>query len=202
MASVVLNNKKGLVKLVNSKRRPKENTGSILIEDGPLTNRNTEKLEVFSGVFFSLQPLIILVRPQGWRTTTAGTVTLHLCTEIVRGQLYHLTVHKIMRPGEIHPRVLQELLDVTAGPHSKVMGVWGRLCWPPQAGELASHCNLERCEERHRKLQICESNLSTWKNCGEYTTGHERHFKETQASGPAWVHKGKPCLTDLRCFYN
>lgn len=63
MASVVLNDKKGLVKHVNSKRRPKENAGPILVEDGPLKNRNIEKLEVFSP-FFSPQPLIILVRPQ------------------------------------------------------------------------------------------------------------------------------------------
>lgn len=48
----VLNIKKGLVKHVNSKRRPKENTGPILVEDGPLTNRNAEKLR-YSVVFFA-----------------------------------------------------------------------------------------------------------------------------------------------------
>lgn len=119
-ASVALNNKKELVKYVSSERRLKENNGPILVEDGPVTNRTKEKLKIFS--FFSPSALS-KVRPQSQRTTTAGTVTLHLCTEILRGQLYHLTVQNIVRPGEVHPRILQELLDMRAGPHSKVMGV-------------------------------------------------------------------------------
>lgn len=47
----MLNNKKGFVKHVNSKRRPKKTTGPIIAEVGPLTNRNTEKLKVFSAFF-------------------------------------------------------------------------------------------------------------------------------------------------------
>lgn len=56
MASGVLNKKKGLVKHVNSERSPQKNTGAILVEDSPLTNRSTEELEVFSEFFSPLSP--------------------------------------------------------------------------------------------------------------------------------------------------
>lgn len=48
-----------------------------------------------------------------------------------------------------------ELLDVTAGPHSKVTCVSGEVAadW-----KLASYYNLEMCEGRHRKLQIYMEN--------------------------------------------
>ncbi|KAK4827622.1 hypothetical protein QYF61_019832 [Mycteria americana] len=39
-------------------------------------------------------------------------------TEIVGDQLYQLNVHKSTRPDGINPRVLKEVADVTAGPHS------------------------------------------------------------------------------------
>jgi len=37
-------------------------------------------------------------------------------TETVRGQFYHLNVYKSVEHNSIHPRVLKELVDVTARP--------------------------------------------------------------------------------------
>jgi len=55
LGSVVSDSKKGFFKYVSSKRRSKQNTGLILLEDGHLTNRDELKMEIFHGFFcFSL----------------------------------------------------------------------------------------------------------------------------------------------------
>ena len=51
LASVVSDSKKVFFKYIHSKRRSKENIGSILVEDGNLTNRHEEKAEAFNAVF-------------------------------------------------------------------------------------------------------------------------------------------------------
>lgn len=42
------------MKHINSKRRSKENTGLILVEDGHLPNRDEEKAEMFNVYFASV----------------------------------------------------------------------------------------------------------------------------------------------------
>ena len=54
LAGVVSDNKAAFFKYVNSKRRSKANIGPILVEDGPLTNRDEEKAEAFNAVFASV----------------------------------------------------------------------------------------------------------------------------------------------------
>jgi len=46
LVSIVANNTKGFLKYINSKGRTKENIGMMLVEDGHLTNRDAEKVEV------------------------------------------------------------------------------------------------------------------------------------------------------------
>lgn len=54
LAGAVSNNKKGFLKHINSKRRSKENTGLILVEDSHLPNRDEEKAETFDVYFASV----------------------------------------------------------------------------------------------------------------------------------------------------
>ncbi|KAK4832645.1 hypothetical protein QYF61_024673 [Mycteria americana] len=109
LAIVVSDNKKGFFKYVHSKRRFKENTGSILNKDGHLTNGDEEKVE----------------SPESEDHACGNSDFPFVGTEIVRDQLYHLNVHKSMGPDGIHARVLKELVDVTAGRLSTIyQGAW------------------------------------------------------------------------------
>ncbi|PKU33292.1 rna-directed dna polymerase from mobile element hypothetical protein [Limosa lapponica baueri] len=76
-------------------------------------------------------------------------------TETIRVQLYQLNVHKSMGPDGIHPRVLKELVDVTAGPLSIIY----QRSW--ESGEVLADWKLANVipiykkgnEGRPRKLQ-------------------------------------------------
>jgi len=48
LAGGVSDNREGFLKCISSKRRSKENTGLILVEDGHLTNRDEQKVEAFN----------------------------------------------------------------------------------------------------------------------------------------------------------
>ncbi|GAB0181560.1 mitochondrial enolase superfamily member 1 [Grus japonensis] len=99
---------KGFFKYVNSKRRSKENTGPIFVEDSHLANRDEEKVKTFNALPQSLLILVDLRLPSplNWRTTSP-----FVDTEIVKDQLYQLNIHKFMGPDGIHPRVLKELSE-------------------------------------------------------------------------------------------
>lgn len=107
---------------MNSKRRSKEKTGPVLVEDGHLTNRDEEKAEAFNVILAS-------VFNNTGRPWTARSSRLEdaecgnsdfpfMDTEIVGNQLYQLKVHKSVGPDGIRPRVLKELVDVVVGPLS------------------------------------------------------------------------------------
>jgi len=110
---------KGFLNYVNRKRRFKKNIEPILVAEDHLTNRPDEKLDVFNAFVASV--FSINYRP--WAAWSSYSED-HNCrksdfpfadTEFVRDYLYQLNVHKFMGPHVIHPRVLKELVDVTAG---------------------------------------------------------------------------------------
>ena len=68
-----------------------------------------------------------------------------LDTEIVRNQLYQLNVHKSMGSDGIHPRVLKELVDVTAGPLSIIcQRSWG-------SGDILTDWKLANIIQMYKK---------------------------------------------------
>ena len=137
LASVVSGNKKGFFKYVTSRRRSKENTGLIFVEDGHLTNRDEEKAEAFNAFFFAS---VFKRTDRPWAAQSPASED-HECrnsdfpfvdTEIVRDHLYQLNVHKSMGPDGIQPRVLEGAggcYGRTPLDHlPKVLGVWGGPC--------------------------------------------------------------------------
>ncbi|KAK4826952.1 hypothetical protein QYF61_012801 [Mycteria americana] len=142
LASVESDKKKAFFQYVDSKRRSKENTGLILVEDGHLTNRDEEKGEAFNAFFAS----VFNNTDRAW-TAWSSELEDHDCrnsdfsfmdAETVRHQLYQLNIPKPMGPGGIHPRVLKELVDVTAGPLSIIY----QRSW--ESGELLADWKLAK----------------------------------------------------------
>ena len=100
VASVVSDNKKGLFRDGNSKRR--KTLGLILDEDGPLANKDAVKAEAFHDFFASV--FNTNDRPRAARSSESedhdcGNSDLPFVDpEIVRGQLYPLNVPKSTGP--------------------------------------------------------------------------------------------------------
>ncbi|KAK4832275.1 hypothetical protein QYF61_021674 [Mycteria americana] len=116
LLDLLLVNREGLmgdVTYVNSKKRSKGNTGTVLDEDGHLINRDEEKVKAFNGFFFVS---VFNIKDRSWAAWSSkledhdwGSSDFPFVdTEIVRDQLYWLNIHKSMRPDGIHPRVLKE----------------------------------------------------------------------------------------------
>lgn len=117
-------NKKGLLKYVNSNKTSKENIGPILIKDGPLQNRDAEEARSFNHFFAS----VFNTNDRPW-AVQSSELENHICwnsdttfvdTENGSGQMYQLKVLKSIGPCGIHSRVLNKLVAVMTGPLSIV----------------------------------------------------------------------------------
>ncbi|KAK4810508.1 hypothetical protein QYF61_004288, partial [Mycteria americana] len=192
-------------KYVNSKRRSKENIGPILVEDGHLNNRDEEKAEAFNAFF--LPQSLIIIRPWAARSSELKD---HKCgnsdfpfvdTEIVRDQLYQLNVHKSMGPDGIHPRVLKELADVTAGPLSIIY----QRSW--ESGEIPTDWKLANVIPIYKKVmredpgnyRPVSLNSVPGKIMEKIILEKDNTIIRYSQHG---FTKGKSCLTNLLSFYN
>ncbi|KAK4827625.1 hypothetical protein QYF61_019835 [Mycteria americana] len=200
-------NKKGFLKYVNSKRRSKENIGPILVEDGHLINRDEEKPEAFNAFFASVfnntdRPWAVR-SPESEDHECGNSDFPFVDTEIVRDQLYQLNVYKSMGPDGIHPRVLKELADVTAGPHSIIY----QRSWESADWKLANIIPIYKKGMRedpgnYRPISLTIGHGKIMQKIILSTT--ERHLKNNAIirQSQRRFTKGKSCSTNLISFYD
>ncbi|KAK4823212.1 LOW QUALITY PROTEIN: hypothetical protein QYF61_027359 [Mycteria americana] len=97
--------------------------------------------------------------------------------EAVNDLLHHLDTHKSMGPDGIHPRVLRELAEELAKPSPSFIS---------SPGEVLDDWRLANVMPIYKKDR--KADLGMCMPAGD------------QAQ-PAWVHKGRSCLTNLISFY-
>ncbi|GAB0207914.1 mitochondrial enolase superfamily member 1 [Grus japonensis] len=127
-------------------------------------------------------------------------------TEIVRDQLYQLNVHKSMGPDGIHPRVLKELADVTAGPLSIIYQSSQEFGEVPADWKLANVIPIYKKGMREDPGNYRPVSLTSVP--GKITkiilSTIERHLKNNAIirHSEHGFTKGKSCLTNLISFYD
>ena len=103
----------------------------------------------------------------------------------------------LMRPNEVHPRVLKNLVYVIAKPLSVIFEKsWlsGKVPANWEKGNITLKVNIFCMKGRHEELQTSESHLSTWEDRGADPPGrdvkaHARWGKDLRR--PAWLHQGQ-----------
>ncbi|KAK4810895.1 hypothetical protein QYF61_013303 [Mycteria americana] len=186
VGDVMVDNKKGFFKYVNSKRRSKENIAPILVED----------------VFNNIDRPWAAWSPELEDHECRNSAFPFVDAEIVRDQLYQLNVHKSMGPDGIHPRVLKELADVMAGPLSIIY----QRSWEP--GEVPADWKLANVIPIYKKgvredpgnYRPVSLTSVTGKIIGKLTLDAiERHLKNNAIIRHSQHRftKGKSCLTVL-----
>ncbi|PKU30465.1 rna-directed dna polymerase from mobile element hypothetical protein [Limosa lapponica baueri] len=131
-------------------------------------------------------------------------------TEIVRNQLYQLNVQKSMGPDGFHPRVLKELVDVTAGPLSIIYqrsGESGESGEVPADWKLANVIPIYKKSVREDPGNYRPISLTSvpGKVIEKIILGaSERHLKDNAIirHSQYGFTKGKSSLTNLISFYN
>ncbi|KAJ7404783.1 rna-directed dna polymerase from mobile element jockey-like [Willisornis vidua] len=115
LVSTLGDNKKSFSKYVSSKRQSRNHIDPLLDEDDLLTNRNTDKAEIFNA-FFTL----VFKTKDGLYGSQNSQLEDHECEnnelpvnpDLVRDLLLQLDLCNFMGPDRIHPRVLKELANV------------------------------------------------------------------------------------------
>ncbi|GAB0208000.1 mitochondrial enolase superfamily member 1 [Grus japonensis] len=211
LASTVGDNKKGVFKYVNNKRRTRDNIGSLLDENGHLTNRDIDKAEMFNAAFasvFNTDDRLWDPRCPELEDCDCGNNKLPADPEIVRELLLHLDAYKSMGPDGIHPRVLRELADVIARPLSIIFQ------WSWESGEVPVDWKLANVVPTFKKgkkeapgnyrpvsLTSVPGKIMEKIRLGVI----EKHLKDNNAvighSQHGFV-RGRACLTNLVSFYD
>ncbi|KAK4823871.1 hypothetical protein QYF61_007627 [Mycteria americana] len=168
---------------------------------------NSRDIECF------LKSLVILIdlglpSPLSWEDHKCGNSDfLFVDIEIVRDQMYQLNIHKSMGPDRIHPRVLKELVDVTAGPLSIIC----QRSW--ESGEVPADWKLANVIPIYKKGAREDPGnyrpVSLTSVLGKITEKVilgtiERHLKNNtiiRHSRHGFT-KGKLCSTNLIAFYD
>jgi len=183
LARDVKDNKKSF-KYISSKRKTRENVGSLLNKVGVLVKEDAEKAELPNAFFasvFSAKAGFQESQALEVREKACGRDALPLVEEdCVRGQLSNLDAHKSTGPDGMHPQVLRELADVIAEPLSIIFERSWRTGEVPEDWRKANvHSNLQKGQERGpRELQAGQPHLHPGKDDGApYPGGHH------QASG-------------------
>ncbi|KAK4831728.1 hypothetical protein QYF61_018858 [Mycteria americana] len=209
LASTVKDNKKGVLKYVNSNRRFRDNIGLLLDEVSHLTNRDVEKAEMFNTFFASVfnsddGPWDVwspVLEDHDW----GGDDKLPANRELVRDLLLQLDVHKSTGCNGIHPRLPKELANVIMGPLSMIF----QQSW--ESGEFPVHWKL---------VNVPIFKKGKKEDCGNYRPvsltsvprkimekvilGVEKHLRDNTVIGQSQhgFMRGKSCLTNLISFYD
>ncbi|GAB0203202.1 hypothetical protein GRJ2_002785800 [Grus japonensis] len=210
LASTVGDNKKGFFKYVNNKRRTRENIGSLLNENGHLTNRDIDKAETFNAFFasvFNTDDGLWDPRCPELEDRDCGNDKLPADPELVRDLLLHLDASKSMGPDGIHPRVLGELADVIVRPLSIIFQRSWESGEVPVDWKLANVVPIFKKGKQEDPGNYRPVSLTSvpGKIMEKIMLGViEKHLKDNAVIGHSQhgFMRGRACLTNLVSFYD